>query len=81
MLSQQSLVRAYVEKRLAAQGITKAEACMQYGLPEKLVDRFLEDVDFLNYAELLRVIIMFGSALGDPVELASACGVDVSDED
>lgn len=72
---QQDSVNAYVEQRLNHLGISKAQACEKCGVPEERIDKFLADCDALAYWELLQVLIMFGSTLGDPEELAKVCGI------
>lgn len=68
-------VKAYVEERLKAIGLTQQEACQRSGVPEAMLESFLEDFGSLDYGKLLRVIIMFGSVLGNPEELAMVCGL------
>lgn len=79
MLIQQESVKAYVEQRLATLGIGKAEACRRCFISEELLDKFLTDAASLTCGEFLKVVIMFGSVLESPTELARACGVDVAD--
>jgi predicted transcriptional regulator len=77
----QQAIRDYVENRLEALSLTQEEACKKAGIPRSLLNSFLEDLDLLNYAELLRVIIMFGSVLGSPDELATVCGIESDQSD
>ena len=70
-----SRIRAYVDERLQAVGLTQEEVCRRQGIPEELVEKFLKDISLLDYGELLRIIIMFGSILGNPEEFATVCGL------
>jgi len=76
----QNLVNIYVQERLSQLGITREEAVRRSGVPEELVDRFLTDLSELELGEKLRVIIMFGSVIGDPVELGPLCGIEFGGE-
>ena len=80
MYLDQNLVNIYVQERLSQLGITREEAVRRSGVPEELVDRFLTDLSELELGEKLRVIIMFGSVIGDPVELGPLCGIEFGGE-
>ena len=80
MYLDQNLVNIYIQERLDRLGITKEEAVRRSGVPEELVDRFLTDLSELELGEKLRVIIMFGSVIGDPVELGPLCGIEFGGE-
>lgn len=80
MYPYQNPIKSYVEGQLQELGITKEEAVRRSGVPEKLVDRFLTDLSGLGLGEKLRVIIMFGSVIGDPVELGPLCGIEFGGE-
>jgi len=73
-------VKAYVEERLKVIGLTQQEACERSAVPESMVEKFLENFLSLDYGEKLRVIIMFGSVIGDPVELGPLCGIEFGGE-
>lgn len=68
-------VKAYVDERLEKIRLTQQEACQKSGVPEAMLERFLDNFCLLEHGELLRVIIMFGSVLGDPEEFAMICGL------
>ena len=72
-------IKQYVYERLEALGLTLEEAAQRQGIPLEILERFIESPESLDYAELSRVIIMFGSALGSsaPIYLAQLCGIDL----
>jgi hypothetical protein len=70
-----SRIQAYVDERLQIVGLTQEEICQRQGIPEELLEKFLKDISLLDHGELLRVIILFGSMLGSPTELATVCGL------
>ena len=74
-------VKAYVEERLKVIGLTQQEACERSAVPESMVEKFLENFLSLDYGEKLRVIIQFGSLLGDPVRLGALSGVEFGGDD
>lgn len=74
MYENQISVNVYVAENLERLGLTMEEAARRSNVPEELLDRFLTDLSRLTLAEKLRVAIMFGSVLGDPVQLAMIAG-------
>jgi len=74
-------VNVYVAENLERLGLTMEEAARRSNVPEELLDRFLTDLSRLTLAEKLRVAIMFGSVLGDPVQLAMISGVELGNDE
>ena len=73
-------VKEYVEERMDALGVELVDMSNQLAIPIKLLEQFVEDHSQLDYPQLSRVIILFGSAIGYPTYLAQLCGIDLGFE-